>query len=100
MPQRTKEWNEGLAKDLRNRRFAQEFIIAGVEEGVPLPRILAKVIRAYGVQEFARRVHMAPSNVSRAISPRSNPTQATLARLLRPFGLRLSVVPIKDRLAA
>ena len=30
----------------------------------------------------------------RAISPRHNPTQQTLDRLLRPFGLRLSVKAI------
>ena len=33
----------------------------------------------------------------RAINPRHNPTQATLDRLLKPFGLRLSLAPIKGK---
>jgi RNA polymerase sigma-70 factor, ECF subfamily len=35
-------------------------------------------------------------NLLRAINPRHNPTQATLDRLLTPFGLRLSLAPINQ----
>jgi DNA-binding phage protein len=48
-----------------------------------------------GVKEFAARVRMASPNVLRAINPRHNPTQDTLNRLLRPFKLRLTLVPIE-----
>ncbi len=34
---------------------------------------------------------MASPNVLRAINPRHDPTQETLNRLLKPFGLKLSV---------
>jgi DNA-binding phage protein len=40
---------------------------------------------------------MASPNVLRAINPRHNPTQATLDRLLKPFGLRLSLAPIRSK---
>ena len=100
MTKRSKDWNEGLAKDLRNTRFAQEFIIAALKEDIPLQLVLAKVIRAYGIKEFASKVRIAPSNVSRAINPKYNPTHGTLNKLLRPFGLKLSVVPIQQKLAA
>jgi DNA-binding phage protein len=103
MARRSKDWNEGLAQDLRNREFAREFLLAAIDEGVPIQVALGKVIRAMGVKEFAAKVHMASPNVLRAIKPRHNPTQDTLNRLLKPFRLRLTLAPIdepKDRHAA
>jgi hypothetical protein len=35
------------------------------------------------------------SSISSAIDPKHNPTQETLNRLLEPFGLKLSLAPIK-----
>jgi probable addiction module antidote protein len=94
MARRTKDWNEGLAKDLQNPQFASEFLLAAVEEGVPLQKALGKVIRAMGVKEFAEKIGMESANLLRAINPRHNPTQATINRLLKPFGLKLSLAPI------
>jgi DNA-binding phage protein len=91
---RSRDRNEGLARDLRDTEFAREFILAGIEEGIPLPAILAKLVRAYGVREFSKKIRMASPNLLRAISPKHNPTQQTLERLLRPFGLQLSVKKI------
>jgi len=91
---RSKDWNEGLAEDLRDRTFAREFLLGAIEEGVSIQMALGKVIRAMGVKEFAATVGMASPNVLRAINPRHNPTQETLNRLLRPFRLRLSLAPI------
>ena len=94
MARRSRDWNEGLAQDLQDRAFARDFLLAAVEEGVPIQRALGKVIRAMGVKEFAEKVGMASPNVLRAIHPRHNPTQETLNRLLRPFRLRLGLAPI------
>jgi len=94
MARRSKDWNEGLAEDLRNTDFARGFLLAAVDEGVPLQQALDKVIRAMGVKEFSAKVRMKSPNVLRAINPRHNPTQSTLTRLLRPFRLRLSLAPI------
>ena len=91
MARRSRDWNEGLAQDLQDEEFAREFLLAAVDEGVPVQTALGKVIRAMGVKEFATRAEMASPNVLRAIHPRHNPTQATLNRLLRPFRLRLSL---------
>ena len=91
MPRRSRDWNEGLAEDLRDEEFAREFLLASVEEGVPIQAALGKVIRAMGVKEFAEKARMASPNVLRVIGPRHNPTQATLNRLLKPFRLRLSL---------
>lgn len=95
MAKRSRDWNEGLAEDLRDPTFAKEFLLAAIDEGVPLQQALAKIVRATGVKEFAAKIGMASPNLLRAIDSRHNPTQATLNRLLRPFGLRLglSVIP-------
>lgn len=97
MARRSKDWNEGLAEDLQDPVFAREFLVAAVDEGVPLKVALAKVIRATGVKEFSERVGMASSNVLRAIHSRHNATQETLERLLKPFGLRIGLAPLKSR---
>lgn len=96
MARRSKDWNEGLAEDLQDREFAREFLTAAVEEGIPLKTALAKVIRARGVKEFAESVKMPSPNVLRAIHPNHNPTQETLERLLKPFGLRIGLAKIKQ----
>jgi DNA-binding phage protein len=94
MARRSKDWDEGLARDLRDPAFAREFLLAAIDEGIPLQIALAKVVRATGVKEFAAKVRMASPNVLRAIGPRHNPTHETLNRLLKPFRLRLSLAPI------
>ena len=99
MARRSNDWNEGLAEDLRDADFARAFLLAAVEEGIPVQQALGKVIRAMGVKEFAAMVEMAAPNVSRAINPRHNPTQETLNRLLSPFKLKLSLAPIGKAVA-
>lgn len=97
MAKRSKDWNEGLAEDLQDAEFARQFLTAAVEDGVPLKIALGKVIRAAGVKEFAERVGMPAPNVVRAIHPKHNPTEETLERLLKPFGLRIGLAEIKPR---
>ncbi len=97
MARRSRDWNEGLARDLRDPVFAREFLLAAVAEGIPLPHALGKAIRAMGVKEFSQKARIAAPNVLRAIGPRHNPTQSTLNRLLKPFGLHLSLAPIPAR---
>ncbi len=73
MARRSRDWNEGLAQDLRDAEFAREFLLAAMDEGLPIQIALGKVIRAMGVKEFAGKVRMASPNVLRAISPRHSP---------------------------
>jgi probable addiction module antidote protein len=91
---RSENWNVGLADDLRDQEFAQEFLLGAIDEGVPLQVALAKVVRAMGVKEFAAKVGMASPNLLRALSPRHNPTHETLNRLLKPFSLKLGLARI------
>ena len=94
MARRSRDWTLGLAADLRDHEFAREFLLAAIDEGVPLQVALAKVVRAMGVKEFAAKVRMASPNLLRTLNPRHNPTQDTLNRLLKPFRLKLSLAPI------
>jgi len=96
---RSRDWNEGLARDLRDQAFAREFLEALLEEGFSLQQALAKTVRAYGVTEFASKVHMASPNLLRSIRPNANPTQRTLEQMLEPLGLRLAVAPKSRRRA-
>lgn len=68
MAKRSKDWNEGLAKDLQDKEFAHEFLLAAIDEGISIQEALGKVIRSLGVKEFAKRVKMASPNVLRAIN--------------------------------
>lgn len=96
MPKRSQEWSESLSLDLRDPEFTREFILASLDEGTDLQSVLGKVVRTYGVKEFAKKVKMASPNLLRVIDPKHNPTQDTLNRILKPFGLKLTVAPIGD----
>jgi DNA-binding phage protein len=97
MTRRSRDWNEQLAKDLRDPEFAREFILALLDEGFTVQQALAKTIRNHGIKEFARKAKMPSSNVSRAVRQSYNPSQRLLERLLKPFGLRLTAAPEKKR---
>ena len=66
MARRSRDWNEGLVQDLRDPEFARDFLVAAVDEGVPIQTALGKVIRAMGVKEFAEQAETASPNVLRA----------------------------------
>jgi DNA-binding phage protein len=96
MSRRTRDWDEGLAEDLKDPTFAKEFLLAAVEEEISLQEALAKVIRCYGIKEFAEMIGIPSSNLSRALDQRHNPTQETLNKLLQPFGLIIGVRPLDE----
>jgi len=100
MARRSVDWNEGLAKDLKDPKFAQGFIQASLEEGLPIQVVLGKVIRAYGVKEFAAKVKLPSSNLVRVIDPKHNPTLDTINQLLKPFKLEVTVAPANRRRVA
>ena len=95
MVRRSVAYDFGVAEYLQNPERARGlFTTAMEEEGLPLQVVLGTMIRAMGVKEFAAKAGMAAPNVLRAINRRHNPTQETLDRLLKPFGLRIGITPI------
>ena len=67
MPRRSRDWNEGLSRNMQDLEFAQAFVLAALDEGIALQQVLGKVVRAYGVKEYAKRAHMPSSNLLRAV---------------------------------
>ena len=70
-----------------------------VELDVPIrARVQARILRfESGNLGGHKEVGMPSPNVLRAINPKHNPTQETLERLLKPFGLRIGLAQIKVR---
>ncbi|HEX4337469.1 MAG TPA: hypothetical protein VH062_16255 [Polyangiaceae bacterium] len=95
MARRSKEYDADLAEDLEEPWFVRRQLKGAVDSGVPLQEALGELIRTMGVKEFAEKVGMPSPNVLRAIDPKHNPTQETLERLLKPFGLRLGLAETK-----
>lgn len=89
---RTRDWNEDLAKKLKDKEYAREFVLACLEEGLAIQQALSKVVRAYGVKEYARKIKMAPSNLVRALNSETKSlTTKTLNQILKPLGLELTL---------
>ena len=91
MSRRSRDWNEGLASEMKDMEFARQFIISSIEdEGLSLQEVLGKAIRLYGVRDFSELSGIPDSNILRSIDTEHNPTLKTLDELLSPFGLRIS----------
>ena len=93
---RSKEYDEKKAAHLADPSLVRAHLIGAVSSGAPLKEALGELIRTMGVKEFAEKVGMPSPNVLRAIDPRHNPTQDTLERLLKPFGLRVGLAEIRE----
>lgn len=93
MPTRSREWSEEVSKELRDLGYAREFLMELLSEGDDLQTALGRLIRLYGVKEFAGLAKMEESAVQRAINPSHNPTKGTLEKLLAPLKLSLGVKP-------
>ena len=91
MPTRSRDWNEQVAKELKDLSYAQNFLTELLGEGDDLQTALGRLIRLYGVKEYSRLAKMEASAVQRAIDTQHNPTKETLEKLLAPLKLRLGV---------
>lgn len=94
MARGSQDWNAGPSVDLRDPEVAREFLLAALREGMPIQVALGKVVRALGLTEFAKHVHMTTPSVQRTIGRRHAPPIATANRLLAPFELQLAIAPI------
>ncbi|HET8761617.1 MAG TPA: hypothetical protein VFN94_11130 [Nitrospiria bacterium] len=43
MARRTRDWNKGLANDLKDTTFMRAFINASLDEGVPVQQVIRKL---------------------------------------------------------
>ena len=93
MPTRSSDWNEKMAKSLKNVDYAKNFLLGLLDEGDDLQTALGRLIRLYGVKEYAALVKLDQPAVQRAINPEHNPTKETLEKLLAPLKLSLGAKP-------
>ncbi len=93
MPKRNSDWSESVSRELKNVGYAQSFLLELLEEGDDLQTALGRLIRLYGVKEYAQLAEMEESAIQRAINPTHNPTKGTLEKILAPLRLSLGVKP-------
>jgi len=92
MARRSRDWEEGLAKDLRKTvKARKDFFLALLEEGYDWREALTKIIKLIGVKEYCELIgDIQPSNLLNQLKPDFNITLDTLERLTNPLKIELT----------
>src|SRR5690606_17432662 len=96
MSYRTRDWNEVLAKDLRDPEFVKEYVTGLLKDGWSTEDIIRRIVRAYGIKELALRVHLRPESISRVLRDPLKAKEETLKKLTRPFGVKGKIESTKE----
>lgn len=88
---KTRRWD--AADTLKAKRDIAAYLDAVLADGDPelLKAALGDIARSKGMTEIAHATGLGRANLYKALSPDGNPEFATVARVLKAFGLRLSV---------
>jgi len=88
---KTRQWD--AAETLETKEDIAAYLDAVLEDGDPdlLKAALGDIARAKGMTEIARAAGLGRANLYKALSPDGNPEFATVARVLRALGLRLTI---------
>jgi probable addiction module antidote protein len=91
MARATTRWD--AADSLETKEDIAAYLDAALEDGDPdlLKAALGDIARAKGMSEIARAAGLSRASLYKALSPDGNPEFATVARVLKALGLRLSV---------
>lgn len=91
MTRKTRRWD--AAETLKTKRDIAAYLDAVLEDGDPdlLKAALGDVARSKGMTEIAQATGLGRANLYKALSPNGNPEFATVARVLKALGLRLSI---------
>ena len=91
MARETSRWD--AADTLETREDLAAYLSSVLEEDDPglLTAALGDIARAKGMTEIAQAAGLGRANLYKALSPDGNPEFATVARVLKALGLRLSV---------
>ncbi|WP_238891336.1 DNA-binding protein [Achromobacter insuavis] len=74
-------------------------ILADGDQGELLV-VLRQMTQAFGgMQAVAEQARLNPTQLYRTLSPKGNPSLASLLAILRAMGLRLAVMPLADAVA-
>lgn len=91
MARKTRRWD--AADTLKTKRDIAAYLDAVLEDGDPdlLKAALGDVARSKGMTEIAHATGLGRANLYKALSSDGNPEFATVARVLKALGLRLSI---------
>jgi probable addiction module antidote protein len=91
MARKTSRWD--AADTLETKEDIAAYLDAVLEDGDPdlLKAALGDIARAKGMTEIAEAAGLGRANLYKALSPDGNPEFATVAKVLKALGLRLSV---------
>ena len=98
----TEEYRKFDAADyIRTEEDVRGLLRAAVDEdsgdGAVIRAALKHVARTHNMSALARDTGLNRGNLYEALSEGGNPTLATLLKITRALGLRLSLEPVKDR---
>jgi probable addiction module antidote protein len=87
----TRPWD--AAETLETKEDIAAYLDAVLEDGDPelLRAALGDIAKAKGMTEIARAAGLGRANLYKALSPSGNPEFATVAKVLRALGLRLTI---------
>lgn len=93
MAPETTRWD--AAEHLDSPEAIAAYIDAAMEDGDPalVSAVLGDVARAMGMTQIARETGMSRESLYRALSAEGRPEFATVAKVMKALGLRLSAVP-------
>jgi probable addiction module antidote protein len=91
MARKTRRWD--AAESLETKEDIAAYLDAVLEDGDPdlLKAALGDIARAKGMAEIAKATGLGRTNLYKALSPDGNPEFATVAKVLKALGLRLTV---------
>lgn len=91
MPIKTRKWD--AADALATKEDIAAYLDAVLEEDDPelLKAALGDIARSKGMTQLARAARVSRTNLYKALSPDGNPEFATVVKVLRALGLRLTV---------
>lgn len=91
MTRKTHRWD--AAESLETKEDIAAYLDAVLEDGDPdlLKAALGDVARAKGMAEIAQAAGLGRTSLYKALSPGGNPEFATVAKVLRALGLRLTI---------
>ncbi|MGZ8388758.1 MAG: addiction module antidote protein, partial [Rhodoplanes sp.] len=91
MARKTQLWD--AADTLETKEDIAAYLDAVLEDGDPdlLKAALGDIARAKGMTEIAQAAGLGRANLYKALSPDGNPEFATVVKVLKALGLRLSV---------
>ena len=93
MPLETKPWD--ASEYLDSEEAVAAYLDAAFEDGDPqlIAAALGDVARARGMSEIAGKAGLSRESLYRALSKDGNPEFATVLRVVRALGMRISVDP-------